>query len=1110
MTNRYYQPSVLFYGLIILLVVLTNSKQSSQQEHAELIEDLSSSESPENQNKDTTTTTTAATTSNSPTDDQEDQVLQQPLCGLPLFRLPQRIQPHHYDLLIMPDVESESFEGAVQIAVSVSEENSNREKKDEFLLAPNQIVLHASDNLRIDNVWYINHSNKSSSPSRPAAATLKLNKQVDATLNQLLLETKPSTATSKQQQQNVTTTSSEAHDDSNNNNDSEEYIDVVKICREPKYQMLLVTLARNLTLNSRGLLHITFTGPINKRPDLVGLYSSAWYARAAAGFTDSGFNILTQLQPTHARKVFPCFDEPAMKATFELNLIYPANKTALANTSPVYEHTLKLPTNMTAVGVNISATAESLSRDVDQEYKLVRFKRTPPMSTYLLAFTVGDYEFCEGHLQLSTKRLRVRVYTAPSKSSWGQFALQTTIKAMRILNRLFDAEDEYPLDKLDLVAVRDFSQAAMENWGLVVFREEYLLYDPLNSTPEMRAQVASVIIHELAHQWFGNSVTMSWWNDIWLNEGFATWLESKVLVEMYPEFEHLYLFESHIKGLESDMTRDSRPVRKKSPVLPESESESESDIDGLFDYVAYHKSSSVIRMLESSWKWTNFWQLIRGYIRQNKLKAVDFEDLIESLRLDKMLPMPMIETAASWLEQPGYPVISLRLNGSQLLYEQQRLLKHTKELSEPEKSQLWSIPVKALLFDGKKMHTEFYLVKHTNGSIDLPKWWSSSSTGAAATMATNNNNKWIKFNKDFDGFYVVRYSDEMFRSFSGSQELMRLSSKDKISLIEETLILFNSKRTGVERLLVLMMELCKQQEKHGAVLISLTRAYDSLQSIFNRHNSTLNRAIAQFGQRIFGDMIFKQQFAKEIALLSASSSSDSSASSYWDSIGRSELLDRLVQLDYRPAVARLLQMYDASRGVGASVRSQQLAPAMRSPVMAAVARRGTDEQFVHLLHVYESSDSLEHRRQLLAALFKSDNRTRLTKAWKLLMESTRDDRMIEQLDETKLEPLIAMTRNNRVGRQYLLELLANNFSKIVDLNEGELVVPLLEELYLNASPDEMAEVNRVVMNLKGDAVTDWPASLEYILQIIEWRSSVRDDSAAGLESAWRKIIGNSS
>ncbi len=276
-----------------------------------------------------------------------------------------------------------------------------------------------------------------------------------------------------------------------------------------------------------GKLTISFTGEHNNQ--MNGFYRSTYKNMKGEDRT----MISTQFESIDARKCFPCWDEPRRKATFECSLRIPAHLTALSN----------MP--------------EACSTHHDDGTKTVRFMPSPRMSTYLLAFVVGEFD----HVSALTKNgVVIRVFGPRGKPELGSFALECAVAALDLYDEAFGVP--YPLPKSDMVAIPEFAAGAMENWGLVTYREVDLLIDAAASSRQ-RQRVAEVVIHELAHQWFGNLVTMEWWDDLWLNEGFATWMETGVTHELYPAWSMWEQFITDMQGraLGLDALRSSHPIQ---------------------------------------------------------------------------------------------------------------------------------------------------------------------------------------------------------------------------------------------------------------------------------------------------------------------------------------------------------------------------------------------------------------------------------------------------------------------------------------------------------------------------------------------------------------------
>ncbi len=358
-------------------------------------------------------------------------------------------------------------------------------------------------------------------------------------------------------------------------------------------------------------LRLAFAGRL--RRDLCGLY------RAASGRRRFAF---TQLEASEARKFFPCFDEPAMKARFRLSVTTAAAHSVLSNAPAV------------------------ASRSAGPGRKTVVFAETPPLSTYLVALAVGPLQ---GSRRVFVGPTPIRVWHVPGKERLTGFALEAARESLSRLERYFGLP--YPYPKLDLVAVPDFEFGAMENAGAVFFRETLLLLDPRRATLAEQKRAAEVIAHELAHMWFGDLVTMAWWDDLWLNEAFATWMAFSVVDHWRPEWRMWHEFQhGRAAALDLDALRHTHPIW--------CEVRTPAEASENFDLITYEKGAAVVRMLERYLGPTAFRRGVRRYIRRHREGNAVAADLWRALR--EASGEPVEPLARAWTEQPGHPVLEIR------------------------------------------------------------------------------------------------------------------------------------------------------------------------------------------------------------------------------------------------------------------------------------------------------------------------------------------------------------------------------------------------------------------------------------------------------------------
>ncbi len=359
------------------------------------------------------------------------------------------------------------------------------------------------------------------------------------------------------------------------------------------------------------VLRLGFAGRLRK--DLCGLYGVSVGDRRYA---------FTQLEAADARKFFPCFDEPSLKARFEISVTTSAANKVISN-----------------------GQARRTERHADGR-KTVHFAQTPPLSTYLLALAVGDLQASK---PVSLGPTQIRIWHTPGKRAQTSFGLEVARECLRRLEHYFGLP--YPYSKLDLVAVPDFEFGAMENAGAIFFRETLLLIDVRSATLNEKKRAAEVICHELAHMWYGDLVTMAWWDDLWLNEAFATWMAFAILDDWKPEWK-MWLDFQHgtASALELDALRHTHPIycRVRTP----------DEADENFDRITYEKGAAVVRMIERYLGATTFRRGVRAYIRKHRegnTVAADLWDALSKASGEEVGPL-----VRPWIEQEGYPVVEIR------------------------------------------------------------------------------------------------------------------------------------------------------------------------------------------------------------------------------------------------------------------------------------------------------------------------------------------------------------------------------------------------------------------------------------------------------------------
>ncbi len=362
------------------------------------------------------------------------------------------------------------------------------------------------------------------------------------------------------------------------------------ISYDEKSQRVTLVFSEEISASSDAVLAIRYAGTMNN--SMAGFYRSKYKPTVTPAKSvpmDGEHHVMfsTQFESSDARRALPCFDEPNLKATFDVSIEIPEDQTALSN----------MP--------------EKEVKQGKAGLKIVVFERTPVMSTYLLAWAFGDFEYVEDFTQrkYQGKQLPCRVYTTRGLKEQGRFALENCHQVVDYFSEIFKID--YPLPKMDLLAVHEFSHGAMENWGLVTYRTTAVLFDEKQSDAKYKNRVAYVVAHELAHQWFGNLVTMDWWSELWLNEGFATWVGWLAVDHLYPDHEvwSQFVTEAVQTAQNLDSLRASHPIEV--PVRDALE------VEQIFDAISYLKGSSVIRMLSGHLGVETFLEGVSAYLKKH-------------------------------------------------------------------------------------------------------------------------------------------------------------------------------------------------------------------------------------------------------------------------------------------------------------------------------------------------------------------------------------------------------------------------------------------------------------------------------------------------------------
>lgn len=500
-----------------------------------------------------------------------------------------------------------------------------------------------------------------------------------------------------------------------------------KISYNEDTQTSTVSFEKSIPAGSKAQIIQTFTGQLNDK--MAGFYRSSY-----KGTNDETKYIATsQMEPTDARRAFPCFDEPALKATYTTTLVAEKHLTCLSN-------------------MDVASEREVDSKMSGGKKKAVTFNKTPLMSTYLLAFIVGDLKCIE----TSDFRVPVRVFaTADKEIELGRFSLDLAARTLDFYEKTFDSK--FPLPKMDMVAIPDFSAGAMENWGLITYRVVDLLFDEKTSGASTKQRIAEVVQHELAHQWFGNLVTMDFWDGLWLNEGFATWMSWYSCNSFYPEWKvwQSYVTDNLQSALSLDSLRSSHPIEV--PVKRADE------INQIFDAISYSKGSCVLRMISKYLGEDTFMEGIRRYLKKHAYGNTQTGDLWAALSdasgkdVEKVMDI--------WTKNVGYPVVTVTENSSSnsIHVKQNRFLR-TADVKPEEDKTLFPVFLGLRTKDGVNEELTLSTREH---DFKVPSL------------------DFFKLNADHAGIYRTSYSSSRLEKLGQAAKKGLLTVEDRAGMIAD-------------------------------------------------------------------------------------------------------------------------------------------------------------------------------------------------------------------------------------------------------------------------------------------------------------------------------------
>ena len=717
-----------------------------------------------------------------------------------------------------------------------------------------------------------------------------------------------------------------------------------------KEEVLLINLVEKLVQCTQYVISIVYTGVLDD--SMRGFYRTSHNVHGT-----KKWGAACHFEATGARKCFPCFDQPEFRSVFDISLVRP-------------EPGMEVLSNM---------SVKNITGDI------VTFAPTPPLPSYLVCVVIGWYSSLS---ERSMSGIPVSVFTPQSETSHGEFALDVALKSVEYFKDFFSTP--YTLPKLDLVAVPDFYIGAMENWGLLLFRETALLFDPKVGTTSSKQYVSILVTHEIAHQWFGNLVGIQWWDQLWLKEGFASWISFLAVDKIFPQFDiwSQFLTSEKMLALHLDSKSSSHPIEVPDGV------NSPAQIDEIFDDISYSKGASIINMLYHWIGQDKFCAGLQKYLQQHQGTSASNDKLWTAMEEESSNSIAKVMNG--WIKNQGYPVVTVELKNHSVIF-----LKQEPFGCSPQN--VWSIPLRIeFAINGGPRNVLNILLSSVEDEINFGNCGSGESLD------------YILVNAGQTTFCRVGYSKVLLSKLIDRRKCLEV--RDRVGLLSDSQALFTSNRLGLDDFMEVLQ--CFSGDTDYPVIQQLCQVADSLEILYEARDKW--STYLQLFYQILSPSLDKLGYepcvedTEDVRL------------------ARSDLIARLGKLGHSDTVGKCWMLWHHDQG-GHEVNMDQ---DIRRSVFSTVARTCRWEVTEMMIQMYNKTTSAEVRRMLRCLA----SNTNVEIAEKILQWLLTDE--VKHQDKTFILAGVAST--GWAGRQLAWNFFVENSPYFLNLyTTGRLLINLI-------------------------------------------------------------------